>query len=63
MKILLDENIPRKLTDALRKLGHTVESVHTLRLDGTANGELDAKIMPDYELSLDNHRMPRHYQA
>ena len=40
MKILLDENLPRKLVGALRTEGHEVESVHTLRLQGLANGKL-----------------------
>lgn len=40
MKILLDENVPRKLVPALRAEGHEVESVHTLRLQGLENGKL-----------------------
>ena len=40
MKILLDENLPRKLVAALRREGHEVESVHTLRMDGLDNGRL-----------------------
>ena len=40
MKIFLDENLPRKLVDVLRAEGHAVESVHTLRLQGLANGKL-----------------------
>ena len=40
MRILLDENLPRKLVAALRKEGHQVESVHTLRLQGLENGKL-----------------------
>lgn len=40
MKILLDENLPRKLVDALRAEGHEVESVHTLRMQGLDNGRL-----------------------
>ena len=40
MKILLDENLPRKLVAALRAEGHEVESVHTLRMDGLDNGGL-----------------------
>ena len=40
MKILLDENLPRKLVAALRAEGHEVESVHTLRLQGLENGKL-----------------------
>ena len=40
MKILLDENLPRKLVTALRGEGHEVESVHTLRMQGLDNGKL-----------------------
>ena len=40
MKILLDENLPRKLVAALRSEGHQVESVHTLRMQGLDNGSL-----------------------
>jgi predicted nuclease of predicted toxin-antitoxin system len=40
VKILLDENLPRKLVVALRLEGHTVESVHTLRMQGLDNGKL-----------------------
>ena len=40
VKILLDENLPRKLVAALRAEGHEVESVHTLKLQGLENGKL-----------------------
>jgi predicted nuclease of predicted toxin-antitoxin system len=40
VKILLDENLPRKLVGALRGEGHEVESVHTLRMQGLDNGQL-----------------------
>jgi predicted nuclease of predicted toxin-antitoxin system len=40
MRILLDENLPQKLVAALRAEGHNVESVHTLSLQGLANGRL-----------------------
>lgn len=40
MKVLLDENLPRKLVVALRAEGHEVESVHTLRMQGLDNGKL-----------------------
>jgi predicted nuclease of predicted toxin-antitoxin system len=40
VKILLDENLPRKLVAALRAEDHEVESVHTLRLQGLENGKL-----------------------
>jgi predicted nuclease of predicted toxin-antitoxin system len=47
VKILLDENLPRKLVAALRAEGHEVESVHTLQLQGLANGSL-------YEFACDS---------
>jgi predicted nuclease of predicted toxin-antitoxin system len=40
VRILLDENLPRKLVNALRAEGHEVESVHTLRMQGLDNGTL-----------------------
>jgi predicted nuclease of predicted toxin-antitoxin system len=40
VKILLDENLPRKLVTALRSEGHEVESIHTLRMQGLDNGKL-----------------------
>lgn len=40
MKILLDENLPRKLVAALCAEGHQVESVITLRMQGLDNGRL-----------------------
>jgi len=40
VKILLDENLPRKLVPALRAEGHEVESVITLRMQGLDNGRL-----------------------
>jgi predicted nuclease of predicted toxin-antitoxin system len=40
VKILLDENLPRKLVAALRVEGHEVESVITLRMQGLDNGKL-----------------------
>jgi predicted nuclease of predicted toxin-antitoxin system len=40
VKILLDENLPRKLVAALHAEGHEVESVITLRMQGLDNGRL-----------------------
>jgi predicted nuclease of predicted toxin-antitoxin system len=40
VKILLDENLPRKLVAALRAEGHEVESVISLRMQGLDNGRL-----------------------
>lgn len=50
MKILLDENLPRKLVVALRAEGHEVESVHTLRMHGLDNGRLYQFAIQNFEL-------------
>ncbi len=50
MKILLDENIPRKLVEAIAAEGHQVESVHTLRLAGIENGALYLLAQRDFDL-------------
>lgn len=52
MKILLDENLPRKLVNALRAEGHEVESVHTLRMEGLDNGQLYRFALANFELCL-----------
>lgn len=52
MKILLDENLPRKLVEALRAEGHTVESVHTLRMQGLDNGSLYRHALANFDLCL-----------
>lgn len=50
MKILLDENLPRKLVAALRAEGHNVESVLTLRMQGLDNGKLYSFALANFEL-------------
>lgn len=50
MKILIDENLPRKLVGALRAEGHEVESVHTLQRQGVDNGALYALACLEYDL-------------
>ncbi|MCS7197625.1 MAG: DUF5615 family PIN-like protein [Candidatus Bipolaricaulota bacterium] len=40
MRILVDENLPESLVDALRQLGHEVDSVNSLRLKGLDNSTL-----------------------
>lgn len=52
MKILLDENLPRKLVSALRAEGHVVESVHTLRMQGLENGDLYKFALANFEVCL-----------
>jgi predicted nuclease of predicted toxin-antitoxin system len=50
VRILLDENLPRKLVEALRTEGHVVESVQTLRQHGIDNGRLYELARRDYDL-------------
>jgi len=52
VKILLDENLPRKLVAALRNEGHEVESVLTLRMGGLDNGCLYRFAIESFELCL-----------
>jgi predicted nuclease of predicted toxin-antitoxin system len=40
VRILLDENLPRKVVAALRSEGHAVESIHTLKMQGLDNRRL-----------------------
>jgi hypothetical protein len=40
VRVLLDENLPEGLVEPLRLLGHTVDSVASLRLKGLDNGRL-----------------------
>jgi predicted nuclease of predicted toxin-antitoxin system len=50
VKILLDENLPRKLVAALRAEGHEVESVHTMRMQGLDNGKLYQFAVENFDL-------------
>lgn len=50
MRILLDENMPRKLQKALIAEGHEVHSVRSLRLDGIENGALYELATQEYDL-------------
>lgn len=50
MRILLDENMPRKLQNALVVEGHEVHSVRSLRLDGIDNGALYELATREYDL-------------
>ena len=52
MKILLDENLPRKLVAALRAEGHKVEPVYTLRMQGMDSGRLYQFARENFELCL-----------
>jgi predicted nuclease of predicted toxin-antitoxin system len=50
VKIPLDENLPHKLVAALRAEGHTVESIHTLRMQGLDNGSLYRFAISNFDL-------------
>ena len=50
MRILLDENPPRKLVPALRAEGHKVESVITLRMQGMDNVRLYQFAIQNFDL-------------
>jgi predicted nuclease of predicted toxin-antitoxin system len=50
LKILLDENMPRKLLTALVAEGHQVHSVSSLRMDGIDNGRLYELATREYDL-------------
>lgn len=50
MRILLDENMPRKLLAALVAEGHEVDSVKSLKLQGIDNGALYQFAASNYDL-------------
>lgn len=50
MRILLDENMPRKLLAVLVAEGHEVDSVKSLQLQGIDNGALYQFAASDYDL-------------
>ncbi len=50
MRILLDENLPESLVDALRELGYDVDSVNSLRLKGLDNSTLYRQVAQQYDL-------------
>ena len=50
MRIRLDENLPEGLIEPLRDLGHTVDSVASLKLTGLDNGRLSREVAVRYEL-------------
>lgn len=50
MRILLDENMPRKLLAALIAEGHDVDSVKSLQLQGIDNGALYQLAVSNYDL-------------
>lgn len=50
MKILLDENLPESLIEALAELGHDVDSINSLRLKGIDNGTLYREVAQAYDV-------------
>jgi predicted nuclease of predicted toxin-antitoxin system len=50
VRILLDENMPRKLLAALEEESHEVESVESLQLAGIDNGALYQMAVSTYDL-------------
>jgi hypothetical protein len=56
VRILLDENMPHGLLAPLRHLGHTVESVGTLRLKGLDNSRLYREVAQSYDLFFTKDR-------
>ncbi len=50
MKVLLDENLPEGLVGVLRRLGHDVDSVNSLRMKGLDNGTLYREVAQGYDL-------------
>jgi hypothetical protein len=50
VRILLDENMPRKLLAALVAEGHEVDSVESLQLQGIDNGALYQFAASNYDL-------------
>lgn len=56
MRILLDENMPDGLVAPLRSLGHTVDSVGSLRLKGLDNTRLYREVAQGYDLFFTKDR-------
>jgi len=50
MKILLDENLPDSLVEALQALGHPTDSINRLHLKGIDNGTLYQQVARGYDL-------------
>jgi hypothetical protein len=50
VRILLEENLPEGLIEPLRLLGHAVDSVASLRLEGLDNGRLYREVASGYDL-------------
>lgn len=57
MRILLDENMPESLRQALSELGHEVDSIASLRLRGLDNGRLYRDVAQQYDLCFSKDRL------
>ena len=56
MRILLDENLPEGLIEPLRRFGHHVDSVGSLRLKGLENSRLYREVAAGYDLFFTKDR-------
>jgi predicted nuclease of predicted toxin-antitoxin system len=56
LKILLDENMPESVRRELRRCGHEVDSVASLRLQGLDNGRLYREIAVRYDICFSKDR-------
>ena len=56
MKILLDENLPEGLIEPLRRLGHAVDSVGSLKLEGLDNGRPYREVAAAYDVFFTTDR-------
>src|SRR5207245_4598935 len=54
--ILHDENLPEALIETLRRIGHIVDSVGSLRLKGLDNGRLYREVASGYDLFFTKDR-------
>lgn len=52
MRILLDENLPTELVEALRALGHDVEHVYSMNLSGHPDPEVSAVAQSENRLLI-----------
>jgi len=54
--LLLDKNLPEALIETLRRIGHIVDSVGSLRLKGLDNGRLYREVASGYDLFFTKDR-------
>jgi len=56
VRVLLDENLPEGLVESLRRLGHAVDSVASLRLKDLDNSRLYWEVASAYDLFFTKDR-------